>query len=187
MNPKDMKWMKMCFVGAELFSTCAKRQYFAILLDEQGHVLGTGYNGGPKGMKHCADGACPRLAANSPSGASYENCIAIHAEANALLHSDYSARRSGTTLYVNGIPCFSCAKLIVNGGVKRLVIVDDPSYVDWGNYRPMIETARIEIVSLDPKIVLDIPLKSGEDKRLRPLEACPFGELIQEPSMKQTL
>lgn len=126
---KDRKWIQMCVDGAQRFSTCGRRQYFAIIVDLNGHVLGTGYNGGPSGTLHCNEGGCPRLYSDSAPGVDYTNCIAIHAEANALLHSDYITRQLGGTLYVNGAPCSDCAKLIANSGLRRLVYLDD-------GYRP---------------------------------------------------
>lgn len=128
-----------------MFSTCGKRQYYSMILAENGRVVGTGYNGGPSGMPHCNEGGCPRLQANSQSGSSYDNCIAIHAEENALLWSD-PAMRAGGTLYVNGPPCFGCAKKIANSGVKRLVHIEDPSYVAWNDIRVFLQTAGVEVV-----------------------------------------
>lgn len=118
---KDLKWMAICAHAALLMSTCGKAQYFAIVLDRFGHQVSSGWNGAPKGMLHCKDGGCPRFIAGSPSGSSYDDCIAIHAEANALLHGDYTAYRDGAALYVNGEPCFTCAKLIANSGIRRVV------------------------------------------------------------------
>lgn len=98
----------------------------AVLVDENNHVVGLGYNGGPKAAPHCTDGGCPRAQAGSQPGSSYDNCIAIHAEANAFLHSDYG---KATSVYINGLPCFSCAKLIVNSGIKKVCVMSDPDYV----------------------------------------------------------
>jgi dCMP deaminase len=126
LTKKDLKWLRFCVAGARIFSTCARRQYFAIIVDTHGHVLSTGYNGGPRGMAHCEDGACPRLHSDTEPGIDYSNCIAIHAEANAHLHSDYTARQAaGGTLYVNGTPCYDCAKLTANSGLTRVVYIDD--------------------------------------------------------------
>ena len=124
---KDVKWMRWTLAGAKIFSTCGKRQYLAVILDSVGHVVSTGYNGGPPGAPHCIDGGCPRLKANSPSGSSYDNCIAIHAEQNALIRGG-ADRMAGGTLYVNGPPCYSCAKMIANSGISRVVFTRDPDY-----------------------------------------------------------
>jgi len=143
---KNDQYMSLCLHIADIFSTCAKRKYAAILLDEYGHVVGMGYNGGPKGLKHCIDGGCPRLAENSPNGTSYDNCIAIHAEANALLHSDYSSRAK--ILYVNGPPCFSCAKLIANSTVEKVFYKSDPNYLDWDNVKKFLERSNVLAVEV---------------------------------------
>lgn len=129
MSTKDLKWLSACELLAPVFSTCGKRKYFSIITSREGRVLSTGYNGGPSGMRHCEDGGCPRLAEGSKPGSDYSNCIAIHAEVNALLFSDVGLRADGT-LYVNGQPCFDCAKKIANSGVERVVHIRDASYGD---------------------------------------------------------
>lgn len=133
--------MELCISIAKIFSTCSKRQYGCILIDDLGHVVGFGYNGGPKNTVHCNEGGCPRLANNSPNGSSYDDCIAIHAEANAFLHSDYSSR--ATKLYVNGPPCFYCAKLIANSTIKDVYYMHDNAYKDWNNVNKFLYNSGI--------------------------------------------
>lgn len=145
-NRKDLQYMRLCMDSAKTFSTCSKRKYSAVLVDNLGHIVGMGYNGGPKGMKHCVDGGCPRATENSANGSNYDNCIAIHAEANAFLHSDYNA--SPTKLYVNGPPCFSCAKLIANSTVNKVYYISDDSYKDWENVRKFLNNCSVETISL---------------------------------------
>ena len=126
-NPFEYKWLMSCEMLSKVFSTCSKRQYFSVILASNRRVLGTGYNGSPPGFGHCNEGFCPRLFDNSPNGSSYDNCIANHAEANALLWSDPHDRKGGT-LIVNGPPCFSCAKLICSSGISRVICYDDTAY-----------------------------------------------------------
>lgn len=139
---KDIQYMKLCVEIASIFSTCSKRQYGSILVDSLGHVVGMGYNGGPSGFAHCVDGACPRALEGSPNGSSYDNCFAVHAEANALLHSNYSS--SASKLYVNGPPCFSCAKLIANSTIKKVYYKSDDSYVMWNEIEAFLNKAGVE-------------------------------------------
>lgn len=143
---KDLQYMEMCKAISAIFSTCAKKQYAAILLDDLGHVVGMGYNGSPSGFGHCRDGACPRYLDQAPSGSAYDNCIAIHAEANALLHSDYSAKPS--KLYVNGPPCFSCAKLIANSTVNTVYYIADESYEDWPKVKKFLSECSIKLIEV---------------------------------------
>lgn len=142
---REFNWLLSCIDLAKTFSTCAKRQYFSVVLMSNGRVAGVGYNGSPPGVAHCKDGACPRLVEKSPNGSSYDNCIAQHAEANALLWSDPSLR-SGGTLVVNGPPCFGCAKQIASAGISRVVFMDDPSYVDRGRSFSLLKSAGVELV-----------------------------------------
>lgn len=144
---KDIQFMKMCVAMSTVFATCAKRQYAAILTDDLGHIVGTGYNGGPRGMAHCVDGGCPRMLENSPHGSNYDNCIAIHAEANAFLHSDYSSRP--TKLYVNGPPCFSCAKLIANSTVTDVYYFEDSGYLDWPKVNEFLLNSKVSTWKVD--------------------------------------
>lgn len=108
-------------------STCSRRQYGAIILSTDGRVIGVGYNGSAPKDGHCNEGACPRALTTVPHGSQYDNCIAIHAEANAIMWSDKSLR-NGSTLIVNGPPCYSCAKLIASSGITKVVCRYDSSY-----------------------------------------------------------
>ena len=102
---------------------CHRAQVGAVVVSSDERVLSTGYNGEPAGY----DGpACPRY-----DGAPKSSCIAIHAEANALLYSDWTARQGGT-LYVTRTPCMECAKLIANSGLARVVfrVTDDDQHVE---------------------------------------------------------
>lgn len=144
---KDIQYMSLCEETSKIFSTCAKKKYAAYLVDDNDHIIGMGYNGGPRNSTHCEDGGCPRYINNSPSGSLYDDCIAIHAEANALLHSDYSSRAK--KLYVNGPPCFSCAKLIVNSTVSEVYYKSDSSYSDWSKVANFLLNSGVKIFEVD--------------------------------------
>jgi dCMP deaminase len=139
---KDIQFLKLCEVGSSIFSTCGKRKYMAVLTDDDYLVLGLGYNGGPPKSTHCEDGGCERLAQGSKSGSVYDNCIAVHAEQNAFLHSDHTAKP--TKLFVNGPPCFTCAKLIVNSSVKTVFYIRDESYEKWGDISRFMKEHGVE-------------------------------------------
>ena len=133
--------MQLCCATAEIFSTCGKKKYAAVLEDKNDHIVGVGYNGGPRGFTHCEDGGCPRYQQMSENGSNYDNCIAVHAEANAFLHSDYSSH--AYSLYVNGPPCFSCAKLIANSTVEHVYYIKDSSYKDWDNVNDFLSKSNV--------------------------------------------
>jgi dCMP deaminase len=95
--------------------TCPRRQVAAILVDDKGRLVSTGYNGPPAGMPHCTEHPCPG-AGDGPR----EDCEAVHAESNAILQAQAS-RRTPHTLYCSTTPCFNCAKLLVSAGISRVV------------------------------------------------------------------
>ena len=144
--PHERKWMNVLDHAAREFSTCAKRQYAAVVVAPNKRVVGFGYNGSPPGVAHCNDGACPRLHEDSAAGSAYDNCISQHAEAGALLWSD-PGLRLGSTLIINGSPCMGCAKLIASSGVKRVVYRLDPSYNQLPVVLNLLNEAGIEYVS----------------------------------------
>ena len=133
--------MKLCISTSQIFSTCGKKKYAAVLVDKNNHIVGIGYNGGPRGFDHCEDGGCPRFIEMSENGSNYDNCIAIHAEANALLHSDYSSQ--AYMIYVNGPPCFSCAKLIANSTIEHVYYLNDNNYKDWDKVNDFLQKAGV--------------------------------------------
>jgi len=139
---KDVQFIKLCEIGSFIFSTCGKKKYMAILTDDDYLVVGFGYNGGAPGSVHCEDGGCPRLEQGSESGSVYDNCIAVHAEQNAFLHSDYTSKP--TKLFVNGPPCFTCAKIIVNSSVKKVFYIRDESYSQWAEISGFMNSHGVE-------------------------------------------
>lgn len=109
-------------------STCIRRQVGAILTSDR-RVLATGYNGAPKGLRHCREVGCLREQMNIPSGQRHEICRAIHAEQNAILQAaQYGVAVKDATMYSTTQPCAICSKLIINLDVVR--IVHQSSYPD---------------------------------------------------------
>jgi len=152
-NDWDRNWVKWCIEGAAIFSTCTKAQYMAIVVDGNKRIVGTGYNGAPPGHPHCSDGGCPRAINNVPSGTPYDFgpglCVANHAEANALMFSDRSMRMGGT-LYVNGTPCFNCAKLIAGSGLARVVYLgNEESRLDAKEALEMLAKSGVQTLRLE--------------------------------------
>ncbi len=132
--------------AASTRATCSRRKHGAVIV--QGHrIVATGYNGGPSGYPHCIDGACPRASSTAAQGHDYESCIAIHAEANALLFCGPD-ERDGATLYCTGAPCFTCAKLVANSGVAE-VVAGGGRYEGWDDVREFLLSCGVRVRLLD--------------------------------------
>lgn len=93
-------------------STCHRRRVGCVLVDVHGRIVGTGYNGVPRGMPHCIDTGhrCPGYKALT--GSDLESCYAIHAEMNALAMCERPFELKA--LYSTVSPCIHCIKLLMN-------------------------------------------------------------------------
>jgi len=106
-------------------STCLRRQVGAVLVRGK-RLLATGYNGAPTGIRHCREVGCLRQKAGVPSGQRHELCRGLHAEMNVIIQAAvYGIETAGSTLYVTAYPCSLCAKMMINAGVKRVVVTED--------------------------------------------------------------
>ncbi len=104
-------------------STCLRRNVGAILVKEK-KILATGYNGAPAGITHCEEAGCIRLEQNIPSGERHELCRGLHAEQNALLQAALHGNSvKAATLYATVQPCIICAKMLINAGIKDIVMM----------------------------------------------------------------
>ncbi|MBN2097222.1 MAG: cytidine/deoxycytidylate deaminase family protein [Candidatus Omnitrophica bacterium] len=103
-------------------STCLRRKVGALIVKER-RILATGYNGTPSGIRHCSEIGCLRIKLKVPSGQRHELCRGLHAEQNALLQAAlYGIGLKDSALYITNQPCIICAKMIINAGIKEVVI-----------------------------------------------------------------
>ncbi|MFF4952257.1 deoxycytidylate deaminase [Streptomyces chattanoogensis] len=141
-------WDAYFLAGAQWAATradCTRAQVGAVLVNARNEVRGTGYNGAPAGVPGCfSAGSCPRgkhapsahLEDGTPYGclcggwwpcklasepdSDYSNCVADHAERNAIRHTPPN-ELPGSTLYVTREPCPACWTLIRASGIARVV------------------------------------------------------------------
>ena len=120
----DEYFMKMADLVSKR-STCVRRKVGALLVKEK-HILSTGYNGAPKGLKHCAEVGCMREQLHVPSGERHELCRGLHAEQNAIIQAAvFGVSIKGSTLYCTNAPCVVCVKMLINAGVTEIVYSGD--------------------------------------------------------------
>jgi dCMP deaminase len=103
-------------------ATCDRGRSGCIIVRDK-HVLVTGYVGSPKGMPHCDDAGHLFKKVYHEDGSVTQHCVrTVHAEQNAICQA---ARRgialNKGTLYCKMTPCRTCAMLIINCGIERVV------------------------------------------------------------------
>lgn len=113
--------------------TCVRRNFGAVIVKND-QIISTGYTGAPRGRTNCSDvGVCAREALKVPKGQRYELCRSVHAEANAIIDAPrnemlgatiYLACHDAKTgeLYGDIEPCLMCKRLIINAGIKTVII-----------------------------------------------------------------
>ncbi|MDD4003372.1 MAG: cytidine/deoxycytidylate deaminase family protein [Clostridia bacterium] len=130
MNKWDKRFMELSYNVAE-WSSCFQlnRKIGAIIVKDK-RIITTGYNGAPSGIESCKDKQeCMRRKMGIPSGTKHELCFAVHAEQNAIIQAaKLGISIEGATLYCTHQPCVICAKMIINGGIVRVVY--DQGYPD---------------------------------------------------------
>jgi len=102
-----------------LRATCAKLAVGCVLTDKHGRIIGSGYNGVPRGLAHCIDTPCAGYGA--PKGA--DLCQAVHAEQNALLTCRDPEQI--ITCYTTHAPCLRCTKMLLNTSCKAIIYRDN--------------------------------------------------------------
>jgi dCMP deaminase len=116
----DDYFLKVASVVAER-STCRRHHVGAVAVRDK-HILATGYNGAPAGLKDCLELGCLRDELNIPSGTRHEICRGIHAEQNVIIQASlHGVSLEGATVYCTHSPCVLCAKMLVNAKIRRFV------------------------------------------------------------------
>lgn len=140
----DEYFLKLAMLVAER-STCLRRHVGAVAVKDK-HVIATGYNGAPAGMKDCMELGCLRDELGIPSGTRHEICRAIHAEQNVIIQTArHSGGIEGATIYCTHTPCVLCAKMLVNCKIARFVTFAE--YAD-DSFLKLFKARGIEFVRL---------------------------------------
>jgi len=128
-------------------STCLRRHVGAVIVKDK-RILSTGYNGAPRGLPHCSETGCLREKLGIPSGQRQEICRGLHAEQNAIVQAAlYGVAVEGAQIYCTHQPCITCAKMIINAGIVRVVFAQEyPDELGWS----MLEEAGVALEHWTP-------------------------------------
>lgn len=124
-NDNRPSWDDYFFEIADSVSkraTCDRGKSGCVIVKNK-QILVTGFVGSPTGLVHCDDAGHQMKRLIHEDGKVTEHCMrTIHAEQNAICQA---ARQGisieGATVYTRMTPCRTCAMLIINCGIKRVV------------------------------------------------------------------
>jgi len=155
--PVDLIYMQMAYQIAKL--SYAKRRRVGCVIVKDTQIISTGYNGTPHGFDNDCEEDQVKVIENEnhkqileEKGYYWEDaCFSknvtkrevLHAESNALAKISKSTLSSdGADLYTTTCPCFDCAKLIIQSGIKRVFYSED--YRDMSGV-DLLKQAGIEV------------------------------------------
>ena len=128
-NFPRISWDQLFIEIARLYARRSTCKYFKIgvVFVRNNRILTAGYNGPPKGEPHCEEVGCQKedaLGKRLPAGSGL--CRGAHAEMNAIANaSTEGVNLSDTQVYCTFSPCFDCAKVLVNLGIKGFFYSDN--------------------------------------------------------------
>jgi len=140
------------FMGVAILSSQRSKdpstQVGACIVDKDKKIVGTGYNGAPRGID---DKDFPWAREGDFMNTKY--AYVCHAELNAILNSTKESLKD-CTMYVGLSPCNECAKAIIQSGIKKVVYISDkysevPAFMAG---KKLLEMSGVELVKLDTKV-----------------------------------
>jgi dCMP deaminase len=122
--------------------TCDRGRSGCVIVKEK-RILSTGYVGSPIGTKHCDEIGHEMHTVIHQDEKQTRHCIRTsHAELNAIANAArFGVALDGSTLYCHMTPCYTCAKAIINAGIKRVVC--DLDYHAGGRSKEIFKEAGI--------------------------------------------
>jgi len=106
--------------------TCDRGRSGAILVKDK-RILATGYVGSPIGIAHCDEVGHEMHTLTREDGTTSRHCLrTAHSELNVIANAArFGVAIEGATLYCKMVPCYTCAKTIINAGIQRVVALKD--------------------------------------------------------------
>ena len=103
-------------------ATCDRGRSGCVIVKDR-QLLVTGYVGSPAGLPHCDEVGHLFRKTIEEDGSISNHCVrTVHAEQNAICQAACRGiALEGATLYCRMTPCRTCAMLIINCGIKRVV------------------------------------------------------------------
>ena len=131
--------------------TCDRGRAGAVITKDK-RILSAGYAGSPVGLPHCDEVGHEMHTVTNEDGTTSRHCIrTAHAEQNAIANAArVGVGVEGATLYCKMLPCYICAKMIINAGIKRVVALKD--YHATKRSKEIFSDAGIELVIINNEV-----------------------------------
>lgn len=132
-------------------ATCDRGRSGCVIARDK-RILATGYVGAPAGTPHCDEVGHEFMDYVDENGKISKHCVrTAHAEQNAIAHAARNGvALEGATLYNRMTPCYTCAKMIINAGIIRVVALHD--YHTSARSKEIFKIAGVKFELIEDKI-----------------------------------
>jgi len=155
---KDIYYLTLAFVVAQS-SFDPSSKCGSVIVSKDGRILSTGYNGP---IKHSKDEEIPIVRPEK-----YYHFL--HGEENAILAYNGSYQDiAGSTIYVTGLPCHKCLRMIIQKGITKIVYgknntkVVDQKDIDAQSIM-LKHHPEVEVIEIDNNDEVQMLLKDTSD------------------------
>jgi len=103
-------------------ATCDRGRAGCVIVKDK-RIMTTGYVGAPAGLPHCDEAGHDLRKVIDVDDKVTQHCVrTLHAEQNAIIQAArFGIALEDGTLYCKMTPCRTCAMMIINAGIKRVV------------------------------------------------------------------
>jgi dCMP deaminase len=117
----DRYFLDLCEAVARR-ATCDRGRSGCVIVKDK-RIMTTGYVGAPAGLPHCDEAGHDMRKVFDINGNVTQHCVrTLHAEQNAIIQAArFGIPLEGATLFCKMTPCRTCAMMIINAGIKRVV------------------------------------------------------------------
>jgi deoxycytidylate deaminase/thymidylate synthase ThyX len=173
-------------------ATCDRGRSGCVITKEK-RIISSGYVGSPINTPHCDEIGHEMATMINSEGKESKHCIrTTHAEQNAICQAARAGiSLKGATLYCKMTPCYTCAKMIINSGIVRVVCASD--YHAGSRSKEIFAQAGVEFELLNDEMMTYPEMGAEEhsheavieDKNIPELAPAPAPVMTREPELSQ--
>src|SRR3989338_1272052 len=143
-------------------ATCDRGRSGCVAVRDK-RILATGYVGAPAGLPSCDDLTHELHTVIHLDGTKTQHCVrTTHAEQNVIAQAArIGVALLGATLYVHMTPCYTCAKILVNAGIKRIVAGKD--YHASEQSKELLKDADVQVELLSKNVETYADMAADEE------------------------
>jgi dCMP deaminase len=141
--------------------TCDRGRLGCVIVKDK-RIIASGYVGSPAGIEHCDTIGHEMHTVTHEDGHQTRHCIrTTHAEQNAICQAAKTGiPLEGATIYQKMTPCYVCAKMIINSGIKRVVC--QKNYHGSGRANEIFAEAGVQYKVLSNEMEVYADMKPNE-------------------------